>query len=102
MMATYAELYSLKNNDDLLHKVAVAVIVAADTIRAEDAGTTNHANRLVWASEAFGSPVGKSRQVLWALLAANKDVALAGITGATDAAIQANVDAVVDVLAGVA
>lgn len=98
-MATYAELFGIATNDTLRNKVAVAIIVAADTIRTEAAGTTNHANRLLWAHRALQDPSGMAKRGLWAVLAANKGATVANIEGATDAAIQANVDAVVDVFA---
>jgi hypothetical protein len=44
-MASYLELLGLFGNNDLLVKTEVACIVAAETIRGEDIGTANHANR---------------------------------------------------------
>jgi len=98
-MATYAELRQLFTDGDLRNKVDVAVIIAAEAIRTEDPGTTNHANRLLWAKAAFASPRGKSEEMLMALLAANKDASVATIQGVTDAALQTKVDAAVDVFA---
>ena len=49
-MATYTELYDLHNYTDLINKVAVACVVAAEVVHDEDPGTTNHANRLLWAA----------------------------------------------------
>jgi hypothetical protein len=99
-MATYEELYDLRNHDVVLHKIVVAVAVAADKIRVEAPGTANHANRVVWAAEAFTAPQRIGQQVMWAVLAANNALTVAQIEGASDAAIQTAVDAVVDVLAG--
>ena len=98
-MASYSELRQLFADGDLKNKLDVACIIAAETIRTEDAGTTNHANRLLWAKAAFSSPRSVSEQMLMALLAANKDVTVASIQAATDAAIQTKVDAAVDVFA---
>ena len=98
-MATYTELRTLFHNSDLKNKVSVACIVAAEAIRVEDGGTTNHANRLLWAKKAFASPDNVSTEMLMALLAANKDALTATILAATDVAIQAKVDAAVDVFA---
>ena len=98
-MATYMELSVLFNHSDLQDKVRVACIVAAETIRAEDAGTANHANRLKWARRAFSSPGSVRDDMLMALLAANKDQTVAQITSATDVLIQSKVDAAVDVFA---
>jgi hypothetical protein len=99
-MATYAELFGLQNDNDLIEKIVVAVAVAGDTIRTEDVGTANHANRLVWAKAAFEDPRSVGKKTVWAVLAANKSNTTAQITGATDAQIQTAVDDVVDVLAG--
>ncbi len=99
-MATYLELYDLQNDNELLHTIAVAVAVAAEAVRTEDAATANHAARLVWAREAFANPVSVGRQALWAVLAVNKDNTVAHILGATDAQVQTAVDDVVDLMAG--
>jgi len=98
-MATYAELRGLFNNTELQNKIEVACIVAAETIRGEDPGTTNHTNRLVWAKQTFNAPRNMSEKMLMAVLAANKDLTTAAILAATDAAIQTNVNAAVDVFA---
>ena len=98
-MATYDELRSLFSYDDLRNLIEVAVIIAAESIRNEDAGTANHANRLLWAKLAFNDPLGVSKKMMMAVLAANKDATVAQITGASDAVIQAKVDAAVDVFA---
>jgi len=98
-MATYMEIKELYNHSDLQDKVEVACIVAAETIRTEDTGTTNHANRMVWAKSAFDNPTQTRNGMLMALLAANNELTVAQITGASDATIQAKVDAAVDVFA---
>lgn len=98
-MATYAELYDVQNENELLHRIVVATAIAAETIRTEAPATPNHANRLLWAALAFANPIVVSRQLLWAVLAANIHVTVENIVGATDAAIQANIDAVVDIFA---
>lgn len=99
-MATYLELYGLQGDGDLHNRIAVAVVVSADTIRSEAEGAANHANRLVWAGNAFADPRAMAKRAFWAVLAANKSASVSNIQSATDAAIQTNVDAVVDVLAG--
>ena len=98
-MATYTELRNLFNNSELKNRVSVACIVAAETIRGEDIGTTNHANRLLWAKNAFNNPNGVSTEMLMALLATNKDAAVATIEAATDAVLQTLVDATVNLFA---
>jgi hypothetical protein len=99
-VASYADLFTEYKSTLLLERVAVAVIIAADTILNEDPATTNHANRLVWAKDAFINPENYSRKFLAAILAANKNATVAQIQGSTDAQIQNNVDAAVDVFAG--
>lgn len=98
-MATYAELYSLRNDSALRNKVAIAVVVAAETIMNEDGGTANHANRLLWASAVFASPTAEAERMFMAVLAANKDLTTAQIEAATDGAIQTTVDIHVDLFA---
>ena len=100
-MATYAELYTLGNNNILLDRITVAITVAATTIVNEDVATTNHANRLVWAKTAFVNPKGQSKDFLNAVLAVNKGATTETIEGSSDVQIQTNVDSVVDIFAGV-
>lgn len=98
-MATYQELGQLFTDDALRNRVEVACIIAAETIRTEDAGVTNHVNRLIWAKRAFQAPKSIRDEMLRALLAANKDETVAGIQGVTDVALQALVDEAVNVFA---
>lgn len=99
-MATYEELHGLMSGSSALrNRVVVAVVVAAEEIRGEDGGTANHANRLIWAAGAFARPTAIADELLMAVLAANKDLAVSAIESATDAAIQSAVDAVVDLFA---
>lgn len=98
-MATYAELRNLLTDSSLTNKVTVAVGVAAETIRTEAAATTNHANRLLWAKRVFEDPVARAKEMLWAVVIANRAATVAQILTATDLVIQANVDAVVDIFA---
>ncbi len=98
-MATYLELRALFNESDLVNKLQVACLVAAEAIRIEDGGTTNHANRLIWAKACFDNPQDKAEKLLMAVLASNKDLTVVQITGASDAALQTKVDAAIDVFA---
>ena len=90
-MATYLELFDLQYDDTLVHKVAVATIIAAET-KLSGAPTSAEAD---WARSVIVNPTETATQVINLVLAANKDASVATITGATDAAIQANVDSVV-------
>lgn len=98
-MAEYRELHELFGDRTLLDKLEAACIIAAEGIRTEEINTNNHANRLIWARKAFQSPQTTAKKMLMALLAANKAVTVDNIKQSTDVAIQANVDAAVDVFA---
>lgn len=67
-MATYEELYRLSQLENpgsarLWRQAYWAVLVAARDIRNETGGTTNHANRLQWATEAEADPSSKVREM---------------------------------------
>jgi len=98
-MATYLDLYSLRQDDDLTRKVSSAVAIAADKIRTEDPATINHANRIVWAKTAFSQPEQVAVAMMWALLAANKTMTMNQLKSASDSAIQAAVEAAIDIFA---
>ena len=99
-MATYIELFELKDNSDLQDKATVAVVKAAHSIANDATPPANQAARLVWAAEAVSNPVAVAQKMLWILLAGNSELSAAQITGASDAAIQAAVDGAVDLFAG--
>lgn len=98
-MATYAELYQLINNNDLLDKIQVAAIVAAHGIVGTQTPPANQSQREKWAVQVFSSPRSVANKLVPFVLAANKGAATAQITGAADTAIQANVDAAIDLFA---
>ena len=91
-MATYTELKALQSDSVLQDKIAVACVIAAHT---RLSGTPSAAEA-VWASGVIQSPGPVAKAVINAVLAANKTASVATIQGATDAAIQTNVDSVVD------
>lgn len=98
-MATYAELLTASGDTTLNQKMRVAVVVAAETIRAELDTVPNHANRLLWAKAVYADPVREAQRMIWSVLAQNKAATLAAITGASDATVQANVDNSVNLFA---
>ena len=91
-MATYTELYDLRNNSEFRNKVAVAVVVAAE---AKLSGTPSAAEA-AWAIGVAQNPGSAANAAINLVLAANKGLSTATILGATDSAIQGNVDDVVD------
>lgn len=100
-MATYSELRALFNDSDLMEKVEVATVIAANTLIA---GTPTTAEK-AWAATVFSSPKAEAQKAVMSVLAANSDATVATIQAATDASIQTNVDTIVpilvDALAGV-
>ena len=90
-MASYLELQSLFNDNDLTLRIRAATVIAANDLLS---GTPT-ANDRAFASAAFSDPTGIGKKVLMAVLAANKDASVTQIQGATDDAIQINVDAVI-------
>lgn len=103
-MATYDELLIINSGpigDALRRKIRVAVVVAADVVRAEADATPNHASRLVWARQAMTNPDAEAVRATWAVLAQNRAFTAAQITGADDATVQTAVNACIDLLAGV-
>lgn len=100
-MATYLELQGLFNDNDLNIRVRTAVIIAANDLLS---GAPAAADR-AFALNVFSNPKSMSEKVLMSVLAENSDATVANIQGASDSAIQANVDTVipslVSALAGV-
>lgn len=106
-MATYLELRTIFTDSDLMEKLEVAVIIAAQTILAGDDDTDPpwdqtagaHDIRVKWAAAAIKSTSTVATAMLKAVLAANNTLTVAQIQGASDAAIQSNVEAVIDSIA---
>lgn len=91
-MATYAELYGLRNNSELQNKIAVAVVIEAETLLS---GTPTAAEA-AWAKSVVSSPSSAAKSIINLVLAANKSVAAPAILTATDAAIQSNVSSIIN------
>lgn len=96
-MATYTELRQQFSNDDLRNRVVAATVIAANNLLA---GTPT-AEQKAYAKQVFQNPRAEGEIVFMAVLVANKDATVAQIEGATDAAIQTRVDAVIPNLVGV-
>lgn len=95
-MATYAELQDIRsNNEGLLGKVLVAASIKAHAIMQE---VTPGANRLQWALDTLDRPEAVGGQLLNYVIAENNSATASQITGASDTAIQTNVDDAVDVI----
>ena len=93
-MATLQELRGLFTDSDLLEKVEVATVIAANNLLSGAPTTAEKA----WAANVFSGPKSESSKALMSVLAANAALTTTALQGASDAAIQANVDSVVSVL----
>ncbi len=98
-MASYSELSTIANQGTLLDKFTAAVAIQAEVIRLENVNTANHANRLVWAKQAFSSPRDMATKLTWAVLAQNVSFTNAQILAASDATILTAIANAVDVFA---
>ena len=91
-MASYLELQSLFNDNDLTLKIQTATIIAANNLLTAGAPSANDRK---FAELAFSSPGAVAKKVLMSVLATNNGATVAQIQGAADSAIQTNVDAVI-------
>ncbi len=91
-MATYDELAQFAADEVFRSRLSIAIILAADAIRA-DSGATTQAK--TWARRAYFAPVDEMNRMVWAILAVNKDSDIAVIQAASDAVLQVQVDSAV-------
>lgn len=98
-MALYSELRECSESLDLLIKVQVACIISANIIADEATDVLFHSQRLLWANSAYNDPVATAKKMVWAVLAKNAAATKAQILAATDATVQTNVNAAVNVFA---
>ena len=94
-MAAYSDLRNLFNDSVLRNRTQVAIAVSAHDL-AETATPTD--DDLAWVAKALGDTAGEANKALKFVLAENKDASVGAITGASDATLQTNVDAVVPAL----
>ncbi|MGE3932344.1 MAG: hypothetical protein AB7F67_03790 [Rhodospirillaceae bacterium] len=98
-MATYTELFALRDHPELTNRITVAATIAAVAIVAESDQTANHANRLIWARTTLKDPSAMARRLLWTLLAQNATLTPAQLVAVTDANLLAAVNGVINVFA---
>lgn len=97
-MATYIELHDVRNNQDLVRKVHVAICdVALDILVPEN--PTSQA-RKDWAIAAMKNPDAYTLQFIHYILMKNKAVTQAQIIAASDAAVKTNIAEAVTKLIG--
>lgn len=100
-MASYEEIYNMSQEEGFRQRVTSAVADVANDVRLEDAGTPNHAERLVWASAAMRNPNDMVYDVIYGVLIANKAYSQEQILNSTDVQIAESVAALVNLFAGV-
>ncbi len=105
-MATYTELRGLFGDGDIIQKIEVAVSIAAQTIAAgnDDAAPFDqtagaHDLRIKWAAAAINNTANEAKRMIKLVLAANAANTVTQIQNASDAVIQSNVNASIDVIA---
>jgi hypothetical protein len=99
-MATYNEIYNMRYHDsDFKNRVVVACVVAAKDIFNEDPGTTNHTNRLAWATKVIDGAPGQAERMLWGLV--SDTTIQANGDASTDGQIQTAVNSLIDFFAGI-
>lgn len=88
-MASYVDLFAIIGDDTLRQRVTIATLIAAENLIPGTAGEDK------WAAAVFESPRIEGMKAFRGVLAINNALDISVITGATDAQIQANVDAIV-------
>lgn len=100
-MASYIELRGLFNDDELVNRTTIAVVVTVTALLAN----TPSINDKAYAASVLDNPKSEAKKVLMAVLATNKALSVVQVQGASDVALQGQVDAIVphlvDALAGV-
>ncbi len=94
-MADYAALFNIRNDSAIRNKVAVAATVKAHALMSAVSPTPDE---VVWANSALSNTESMASKLLKYVLAANKGLTIAQIQGASDPAIQTNVDEAADAL----
>lgn len=91
----YVDTYNLRYNSATLKpKTEVAVVTAATNVLNEDAGTANHANRILWAQWALKNSKQATEQMLWGVVG-NATIVADG-DSASDADVQFVVNSYID------
>lgn len=98
-MATLLEIYNLAQSQSTLRsRVSAAVADCALDVLNEDPGTTNHADRVVWAKQALIDPTTEANRMFWGVLG-NATIQASG-EASTDNDILYVVAGLIDVYAG--
>lgn len=94
-MATYLELYGLREDSALLNRTSVAVAVKAQSLLDAASPPATH---VTWALAAIENPASKAKALLYYVLAKNKAATIAQITAAPDDTLQTAINGAVDAI----
>lgn len=89
--------FTLKNSTNLQQRCAAALVIAAEAIRNESEGTSNHTNRLNWSKRMLNSDMGpelEAKKQLW-LIIQNATIKSSG-EASTDNDIQFVINGLID------
>jgi hypothetical protein len=93
----YENIYNLHANSNLRNRVTVAIAKASQDILAEADTVANHTERLTWAKTVMHDPAEEAAKMMWGVLGSTT-IRTKG-ENATDAEVQAAVDAILNVFA---
>ena len=96
-MATYTDIFNLRNSGELNAKIQVACVSAAVSILWEAVTASNHANRVIWADKAFANAQNVANKMFWSI-AMDSTVQTAG-ESISDDALQTVVNSYIDLYA---
>lgn len=82
----------------LKNRVASAIAKAAQDVLNEDPGTTNHANRVIWANSALLDARSVAERMMWGVVG-NATIQTSG-EASTDNDIQFVINGLIDTFAG--
>lgn len=98
-MATYNQIFALKENAILREKVTVAVAKAAQDVMNEGEAAPDHEKRAIWAAGALREAEHMAEMMMWAVLG-NAAIQAAG-EAAPDGDVQYVVNGLINIFAGV-
>lgn len=98
-MATLSEVYNLRyESASLKNRVTAAIAKAAQDVLNEDPGTTNHADRIVWADAALSNAPAMAERMMWGVLL-NSAIQSNG-ESSSDSEVQTAVNSLINTFAG--
>lgn len=103
--ATLSDLHDAQEDGGLRNRVTAALSKSAFNVKNEDVGTPNHTKRFAWAKDVLvnnaTNAANVTRYVVAAYAASNPTFDATTILAISDTDLQAQVDACIDLFAGV-